>query len=59
MSEPDEEPFYWRNKNVKLKRAKYCHENDKKRLRDQARYKYRKLSEEEKIKKIIWKKEIP
>ena len=51
MSEPDEETFCRRNENVKLKRVKYCHENDKKKLRDPARDKYRKLSEEEKMKR--------
>ena len=34
-----------------LNRAKYYHENDKERLREQARDKYRNLSEEEKNKK--------
>ena len=34
-----------------LNRAKYYYENDKKRLRQQARDKYRNLSEEEKNKK--------
>ena len=34
-----------------IKRAKYYYENDKERLRDQTRYKYRNLSEEEKSKK--------
>ena len=34
-----------------LNRAKYYYENDKERLREQARDKYRNLSEEEKIKK--------
>ena len=43
-----------------LNRAKdYC-ENNKERLREQARGKYRNLSEEEKNKKNkIWKKQIP
>ena len=40
-----------------LNRAKYYYENDKERLREQARDKYRNLSEEEKNKKKrIWKK---
>ena len=40
-----------------LNRAKYCYVNDKERLREQARDKYRNLSEEEKNKKKrIWKK---
>ena len=34
-----------------LNRAKYYYENDKERLREQARDKYRNLSEEEKNKK--------
>ena len=34
-----------------LNRAKYYYENDKKRLREQARDKYRNLSEEDKNKK--------
>ena len=34
-----------------INRAKYYHENDKERLREQARDKYRNLSEEEKNKK--------
>ena len=34
-----------------LNRAKDYYENDKERLREQARYKYRNLSEEEKKKK--------
>ena len=36
-----------------LNRAKDCYENDKERLREQARDKYRNLSEEEKSKKKI------
>ena len=43
--------YYQRNKDVILNRAKdYC-ENDKKRLREQARDKYRNLSVEDKNKK--------
>ena len=38
-----------------LNRAKDYYENDKERLRDQARDKYRNLSEQKKIN--IWKKE--
>ena len=41
--------YYQRNRNVILNRAKDYYENDKERLRGQARDKYRKLSEEEKI----------
>ena len=42
-----------------LNRAKDYYENDKERLREQARDKYRNLSEEEKVKKRIWKKQKP
>ena len=41
---------YQRNKDVIIKKAKHYYENDKERLREQARYKYRNLSEEEKNK---------
>ena len=41
---------YQRNQDVILNRAKDYYENDKERLRGQARDKYRNLSEEEKIK---------
>ena len=50
---------YQRSRNVILNRAKNYYENDKERLRDQARDKYRNLSEEDKNKKRIWKKQIP
>ena len=43
--------YYQRNWDVILNRAKDYYENDKERLRGQARDKYRNLSEEEKIKK--------
>ena len=43
--------YYQRNRNVILNRAKVCYESDKERLREQARNKYRNLSEEEKNKK--------
>ena len=42
-----------------LNRAKDSYENDKERLREQARDKYKNLSEEEKKKERIWKKQIP
>ena len=43
--------YYQKNQNVILNRAKdYC-ENDKERLREQAKNKYRNLSEEERNKK--------
>ena len=51
--------YYQRNRDVILNRAKDYYENDKKRLREQARDKYRNLSEEDKNKKKrIWKKQI-
>ena len=37
--------YYQRNRDVILNRAKYDYENDKERLRKQARDKYRNLSE--------------
>ena len=43
--------YYQRNRVIILNRAKYYYENDKERLREQARDKYRNLSEEEKNKK--------
>ena len=42
---------YQRNRGVILNRAKDYYENDKERLRGQARDKYRNLSDEEKNKK--------
>ena len=46
-----EKTYYQRNRDVILNRAKNYYENDKERLRKQARDKYRNLSEEEKNKK--------
>ena len=43
--------YYQRNRDVILNRAKDYNENDKQRLREQARDKYRNLSEEWKNKK--------
>ena len=43
--------YYQRNRDVILNRVKYYYENDKKRVGEQARDKYRNLSEEEKNKK--------
>ena len=52
--------YYQRNRNVILNRVKDYYENDKERLRQQARDKYRNLSEEGKnIKKEYGKKKIP
>ena len=51
--------YYQRNIDVILNRAKDYYENDKKRLRVQARDKYRNLSKEDKNKKIEYgKKQI-
>ena len=43
--------YYQKNHNVILNRAKDYNENNKERLREQARNKYRNLSEEQKNKK--------
>ena len=51
--------YYQKNRDVILNRAKDYYENDKERLRVQARDKYRNLSEEDKNKKKrICKKQI-
>ena len=42
--------YYQKNRDVIVNRVKYYYENDKERLREQARDKYRNLSEEEKNK---------
>ena len=51
MGESANLTYYQRNRNVILNRPKDYYENDKERLRQQARDKYRNLSEEEKIRK--------
>ena len=51
MSESAYLTNYQRNWDVMLNRAKDYYENDKEILREQARHKYRNLSEEEKNKK--------
>ena len=43
--------YYQRNRGMILNRAKYYYENDEERLREQARDRYRNLSEENKNKK--------
>ena len=48
MSESADLTYYQRNREVILNRAKDYYENDKKRLKEQARDKYGNLSEEEK-----------
>ena len=50
MSKSVDLTYYQRNREVILNRAKDYYENDEKRLRKQARDKYRNLSEEKKIK---------
>ena len=50
MSENSDSTYYQKNRDVILNRAKDYFENDKERLREQARNKYRSLSEEEKYK---------
>ena len=45
--------YHQRNRDVILNRAKDYYEKDKERLREQARDKYRNLSEDEKNKKRI------
>ena len=51
MSESADLTYYQRKWDVILNRARDYHENDKERLREQARDKYKNLSEEEKNKK--------
>ena len=51
MNESVEETYYQKNQKVILKRPKDYHENGKERLRQQARDKYRNLSEEKKHRK--------
>ena len=51
MSQCADLTYYQRNRDVILNRAKEHYENDKERLREQAKDKYRNLSEEEKIKR--------
>ena len=46
-----EKTYYQRNWDLKLNSAKDYYENDEERLREQARYKYRNLSEAGKNKK--------
>ena len=53
----DNTTYFQRNKEIMLNRGKDYYENDKERLREQARNKYRNFSEEDKNnKKRIWKK---
>ena len=48
MCESSDLTYYQRNRDVILNTAKDYYENDKERLREQARYKYRNLSKKEK-----------
>ena len=50
--------YYQKNRDVILNRAKDYYENDKERLREQVRGKYRNLSEEEKNKENMEKIDI-
>ena len=56
MNEYADLTYYQRNRDVILNRAKDYYENDKERLKKQARYKYRNLPEEEKNKKREYEK---
>ena len=56
MSESAYLTYYQRNRDVILNRVKDYYENDKKRLREQARDKYRNLSEEKNKKREYGKK---
>ena len=51
MSESTDLTYYKKTSDVVLNRAKDYYENDKERLRQQTRNKYRNLSEEEKSKR--------
>ena len=51
MSEISDLSCYQKNKDLILNKAKYFYKDNKERLREQARDKYRSLSEEEKNKK--------
>ena len=58
MSEYIDLTYYQRNSDLILNRAKDYYENDKERLRRQARNKYRSLSEEEKKRENMGKTDI-
>ena len=49
INESIEETYYQKNKEVILNSAKYYYENDKERLREEARDKYRNLSKKKKL----------
>ena len=50
MSEITDLTYYQKKRNVILNKAKDYYKNNKERLKEQARYKYRSLSEEKKNK---------
>ena len=56
MTENTDLTYYRKSRDVILNRAKYYYENNKERLRRQARDKYRNLSEEGKNKREYGKK---
>ena len=45
MSENTDLTYYWKNRDMILNKAKDFYKNNKKRLKEQAREKYRNLSE--------------
>ena len=51
MGENTDLTYYQKNRDAVLSKVKDCYKNNKDRLREQAREKYRNLSEEEKSKK--------
>ena len=55
INESIEETYYQKNKEVILNRAKYYYENDKERLREEERDKYRNLSKKKKLTAKTWK----
>ena len=54
----DNATYYQRNRKIKLNRVKNYYENDKGRLREQARNKFKNLSEEDNKKKREYGKKI-
>ena len=56
MSENTDLTYYQKTRDVILNKAKDNYENDRERLREQTRNKYRNLSEEEKNKKREYEK---
>ena len=56
MSENTDLTYYQKNRDVVLSKTKYYYKNNKERSREQARDKYRNLSEEGKNKKRIQEK---